>query len=58
MNKVSGLVYSLNCCNQITPSKAVNEGRVLFTHCGREDIVARAGGWLVSLHRKHSVNRK
>lgn len=51
-NKVSGLVYSPNCCNQITPSKPVNEGRVYFCtlHCGREDIVARAGSWLVTLH--------
>lgn len=61
MNKVSGLVYSPNCYNQITPSKAVNEGRVLFTplwqgrHSGKS---RRLAGLIASTVRKHCVNRK
>lgn len=55
-NKVSGLVYCPNCCNQIDPSKPVNEGRIYFwlypggyppVWQGRRSVAARAGGWLV-----------
>lgn len=67
-NKVSGLVYCPNCCNQIDPSKPVNEGRVYFwLYPGgyppvwqgrRSGKSGRLAGHVASTVRKHSMNRK